>query len=98
MELGLLYYNARFYAPGLGRFLSADSIVPNPTNPQSLNRYSYVLNSPVNFTDPTGHFCVNRNSGGQLCSDDPDHTVVPRNPQFPRSRLSSVLDPVSPFF
>ncbi|MBP6471937.1 MAG: RHS repeat-associated core domain-containing protein [Chloroflexi bacterium] len=55
MELGLLYYNARFYAPGLGRFLSADTIVPNPTNPQSLNRYSYTRNSPLNLIDPTGH-------------------------------------------
>ncbi|MBK8935060.1 MAG: hypothetical protein IPM76_22645 [Chloroflexi bacterium] len=32
-DLGLIYMNARFYAPGLGRFLSADSIVPNPANP-----------------------------------------------------------------
>ncbi|MBP7045011.1 MAG: hypothetical protein KBE23_19825 [Chloroflexi bacterium] len=54
-DLGLIYMNARFYAPGLGRFLSADSIVPNPINPQSLNRYSYVRNSPLNLIDPTGH-------------------------------------------
>ncbi len=47
--------NARFYVPGLGRFLSADTIVPDPANPQSFNRYSYVLNSPLKFTDPTGH-------------------------------------------
>jgi RHS repeat-associated protein len=55
MELGLLYYNARFYAPGLGRFISADTIIPNPANPQSYNRYAYVLNRTLNFTDPTGH-------------------------------------------
>jgi RHS repeat-associated protein len=55
MELGLYYYNARYYVPGIGRFASADTIVPNPANPQSLNRYSYVRNSPLNFTDPTGH-------------------------------------------
>ncbi|MBE7529096.1 MAG: RHS repeat-associated core domain-containing protein [Chloroflexi bacterium] len=55
MELGLLYYGARFYVPGLGRFASADSIIPNPANPQSYNRYSYVLNRALNFTDPTGH-------------------------------------------
>ena len=54
-ETGLYNYNARLYDPDLGRFMSADSIVPNPANPQSLNRYSYVLNNPLNYTDPTGH-------------------------------------------
>lgn len=56
MELGLVYYQARFYVPYLNRFLSADTIVPDPANPQSFNRYSYVYNNPVNYTDPTGHF------------------------------------------
>lgn len=32
-----------------------DTVVPNVTNPQSLNRYSYVLNNPSRYTDPTGH-------------------------------------------
>jgi len=41
--------------PEVGRFISPDSIVPEPSNPQSFNRYSYVLNSPMNYTDPTGH-------------------------------------------
>ena len=52
----LYYYNARYYDPGIGRFVSADTVVPNPANPQSLNRYSYVLNNPLRYTDPTGHF------------------------------------------
>ena len=56
IETGLYYYNARYYDPALGRFISADPIVPDPTNPQSLNRYSYVLNNPLKYTDPTGHF------------------------------------------
>ncbi len=56
MELGLLYYQARFYVPAIGRFASADTIVPDPTNPQQFNRYTYVLNNPVRFSDPTGHF------------------------------------------
>jgi murein DD-endopeptidase MepM/ murein hydrolase activator NlpD len=47
--------NARWYVPGIGRFASADTIVPDPTNPQSYNRYSYVLNRVLTFTDPTGH-------------------------------------------
>jgi RHS repeat-associated protein len=53
--LGSLYdYNARFYSPVLGRFLSPDTIVPSPGDPQSLNRYAYVLNNPLRYTDPTG--------------------------------------------
>ncbi|MCC6605264.1 MAG: RHS repeat-associated core domain-containing protein [Anaerolineae bacterium] len=58
MELGLLYYQARFYVPGIGRFASADTLVPDPGNPQAYNRYSYVENRPPNFNDPTGH-CKN---------------------------------------
>jgi RHS repeat-associated protein len=54
---GLMYFNARYYSQTLGRFVSADSIVARPSNPQAFNRYSYVYNSPVNFTDSTGH-CV----------------------------------------
>jgi RHS repeat-associated protein len=104
---GLLYYNARYYDPAIGRFISADTVVPGnasggmegvavkpltvgfhetqflgklngenklgfwfqlddrarqragepwgPANPQALNRYSYVLNNPLKYTDPSGH-------------------------------------------
>jgi RHS repeat-associated protein len=104
---GLLYYNARYYDPAIGRFISADTVVPGnasggmegvavkpltvgfhetqflskvnqenglgfwfqlsdrereevgtawgPENAQALNRYSYVLNNPLKYTDPTGH-------------------------------------------
>jgi hypothetical protein len=41
----------------VGRFLQPDSIVPEPGNPQALNRYAYTLNNPVLFTDPSGH-CI----------------------------------------
>jgi hypothetical protein len=47
--------NARYYDPGLGRFISADSIAPGKDNPQNRNRYSYTLNNPLIYTDPTGH-------------------------------------------
>ena len=54
---GLSYYNARWYDAQLGRFLSADTIVPGAANPQAFNRYSYVFNNPMKYTDPTGH-CI----------------------------------------
>jgi RHS repeat-associated protein len=54
-ETGLYYYGGRYYDSGLARFISADPFVPAPGSPQSLNRYSYVLNSPVNLVDPSGY-------------------------------------------
>ncbi len=52
---GLMYYGARYYDAGLGRFVSADTIVPDIKSPQALNRYSYVFNNPIKYSDPTGH-------------------------------------------
>jgi len=54
--IGLYFYNARYYDPVLGRFIAPDTIVPEPGNPQALNRYSYVLNNALRYTDPTGMF------------------------------------------
>jgi RHS repeat-associated protein len=52
---GLYYYGARWYDPAVGRFVQADTVVSNPGNPQSFNRYSYVLNNPLLYIDPSGH-------------------------------------------
>jgi RHS repeat-associated protein len=54
-ETGLILLGSRYYHPQIGRFVSADSIVPDHALPQSLDRYAFVLNSPVRFVDPTGH-------------------------------------------
>jgi hypothetical protein len=51
-----MYYRARFYHPALGRFVSADTIVPGAGNPQNFSRYSYVLNNPLKYIDPSGHY------------------------------------------
>ncbi len=48
-------YGARFYDALIGRFLSADTIVPGAGNPQALNRYAYSHNNPLKYTDPSGH-------------------------------------------
>ncbi len=49
---------ARYYDATIGRFISPDSIVPQPYNPQSLNRYSYCLNNPLRYIDPSGHLAL----------------------------------------
>jgi len=54
-ESGLYYYNARYYDPELGRFIQPDTLLPNLFNPQTYNRYSYCVNDPLRYTDPTGH-------------------------------------------
>ncbi len=52
---GLMFYNARFYDPALGRFTSADTIIPGGV--QGYDRYAYVNNNPIRYNDPTGHMC-----------------------------------------
>ena len=53
-ESGNDYFLARYYGNSMGRFLSPDPIAGTLANPQSLNRYIYVLNNPLVLTDPTG--------------------------------------------
>ena len=52
-DFGLMFYNARWYDPSLGRFAQADSIVPGGV--QGYDRYAYVQNNPLRYTDPSGH-------------------------------------------
>jgi RHS repeat-associated protein len=54
-KVGLIDYKARFYSSYITQFSQPDSIVPDLYNPQAFNRYSYVLNNPVRYNDPTGH-------------------------------------------
>ena len=49
-------YRARRYDPTLARFIQPDTLVPNPGDPQSLNRYSYAGNNPLRYVDPSGHW------------------------------------------
>jgi RHS repeat-associated protein len=65
----LMYYGARYYDPALGRFISADTLVPQPGDPQALNRYAYALNNPERYTDQMGH-----------CSGDPNDQQNPDKP------------------
>jgi RHS repeat-associated protein len=82
--IGLYFYNARWYDPALGRFIQPDTIVPEPGNPQALNRYSYVLNNPVKYNDPTGHA---REIGG-----GPKRWILPRS-AFDSLTVSATPEP-----
>jgi RHS repeat-associated protein len=53
---GLYYYGARYYDPEIGRFITRDPAPGKTQTPQSLNRYTYCLNNPLKYTDPTGLF------------------------------------------
>ena len=62
-NLGVIHMNGRVYDPALGRFLSPDPLVQAPYDTQGLNRYAYVRNNPLRYTDPSG-----------LCLSDPSAT------------------------
>ena len=60
---GLIHMNGRVYDPSIGRFMSADPIVQAPSFSQSYNRYAYVFNNPLSFTDPSGYCGVETSEG-----------------------------------
>jgi GH24 family phage-related lysozyme (muramidase) len=62
--------NGRVYDPNLGRFLSVDPVFEFPTNTQSLNPYTYVLNNPLSMTDPTGYTASGCPPGNSTCPGD----------------------------
>ncbi len=86
--VGLMWIGSRWYDPVLGRWAQADTIVPNPGDPQSLNRYSYASNNPVRYVDSNGHcgpltpVCLALLLGGMallLQGDSPDLNVTPED-------------------
>lgn len=68
-ETGFTYLRARYYDPRIGRFIQRDPFAGFGENPMSLNRYNYVENNPVTYTDPSGHlpaFLVIMGIGGAI--------------------------------
>jgi RHS repeat-associated protein len=57
-SVGLINMNGRLYDPKLHRFLQPDNNIQDPNNTQNYNRYGYVLNNPLKYTDPSGEFGV----------------------------------------
>jgi RHS repeat-associated protein len=67
-DVGLDNMKGRIYDPRLGRFLSPDPFVQYPLRSQSLNRYSYALNNPLKWVDPSGF--QNESSGSDESGSD----------------------------
>uniref|UniRef100_UPI0009E3559E RHS repeat domain-containing protein n=1 Tax=Leptospira interrogans TaxID=173 RepID=UPI0009E3559E len=62
-ESGFYFFNARYYDPGIARFTSADTLIPDEYNSQAWNRFAYVYNNPIGAKDPTGHAPQDENAG-----------------------------------
>jgi len=63
---GLDYFNARYYDPQAGQFISADTVLPGGGYESwGLSRYAYVEGNPESFTDPTGHWEIGDGEGGE---------------------------------
>ncbi len=101
-ETGLYFYNARYYDATLARFTQADSVVPDPENPQALNRYSYVYNNPLKYSDPTGHIPYlpgilqglaqyNQNFFSSYFRPQIDWAAMPARPPSTAEKLSSTV-------
>jgi RHS repeat-associated protein len=83
---GLMFYQARWYDPSIGRFAQADTVLADPV--QGWDRYTYVNNNPIAYTDPTGH---------RLCGDGEDiNCDGTSNTTTPPIDLGTQLDPDQP--
>ena len=72
-SFGLIHMNGRVYDAKLARFLQSDPFIQSPSNTQSYNRYSYVLNNPLGYTDPSGYFNIKKWAGTIVAGRISDH-------------------------
>ncbi len=100
-ESGLDNFDFRYASSSLGRFTCPDPLGGYISNPQSLNRYTYVLNNPLNLVDPLGlqdfraGTCLDENGSGIVCQElpptapDPSAMIPPPDPAPPPADLPS---------
>ena len=96
-EVGLYFYQARWMDPVVGRFTQADTLIPDPGNPLSLDRYAYVYNNPVKYIDPTGHWMSTnptiRGASGYWVGGLIDPLPQPPTPPRPPVPWTNIFDP-----
>jgi RHS repeat-associated protein len=86
-EVGVIHMNGRIYDPLIGRFMSADPFIQAPFELQSHNRYAYVMNNPLGYTDPSGYFP----SLGQMFQGLSDSTTSILRPLEPIAKVAVVV-------
>lgn len=86
-ESGLDFAQARYYNSKHGRFTSPDPLTASASirNPQTFNRYSYVVNSPYKFTDPLGLISVDSIACGTSCRNNQSHLEFERDGYWSQS-------------
>jgi RHS repeat-associated protein len=94
--IGLYDYGARWFDASSGRFVQADTIVPNLGDPQALDRYAAMNNNPVKFVDPTGHM-VDQSGGGGAFSMGEEwwKKRQDKTPQPPKRPTNPSLDGIN---
>lgn len=75
-EVGVIHMNGRVFDPLIGRFMSADPFIQSPGNLQSYNRYAYVMNNPLAYTDPSGYWSWELKIGGITVVSINTQTIV----------------------
>ncbi len=71
-ETGHYYLNARYYDPTIARFLTEDTFKGYADDPLSLNLYTYCVNNPIRYIDPTGHIFTDWDNANVTGKDDRD--------------------------
>jgi len=79
-EIGLYFYNARFYDATLGRFAQADTIIPGAGNVLALDRYAYVQNNSLRYNDSSGHMPCEYANGKDSGVLPPPPPYYPKDP------------------
>ncbi|MDD4688790.1 MAG: S8 family serine peptidase [Eubacteriales bacterium] len=84
-ETGLYYCSARYYDPQIARFISQDTLIGDPNDPLSLNRYTYCFNNPLKYYDPSGHWSLSISSLFDMASSYVMNNVVSPIQDFAKS-------------
>ncbi len=89
---GLYYHRTRYYDPALGRFITADPVPGDRSDPLTLNAYAYALNNPLRYVDPLGTQSIGPIGDFPASGVGPMDALDPLRPRLPDHRF----DPTSP--